>query len=350
MKHYLLLGILLVSLALPLSANGDVGPNDSLLDPERIGEGRTYGNVTAMEIGTWPNISMVRDSDVYSFPIPQWSALNISIQKLDLDRRSITVDFYDPEGIELGYWSLGVSFPGESDRTLIENEGDDREVLLLVEGNGSYVITLKVEPLEEEPRHHENDYSWFDAPYLGDGSVNGSVSVKTGPAIVYYKVRVPENHLLDLSIEKTDEGGGTIYLETFERFESVTPYDIQLEVSSPGEIEDGKWENNLYYEETIIVRVYGEGNYTIEVDTSEEYDNLGKFAIIMILFLFIMVISVMIPLMAPFIMVIVIIIVILLVVKGSKKKEAQGTKAPTDPKPPRKPREAKPRKRSDWDD
>jgi len=313
------------AIVVPMYALADVEENDTLMEPETIGVGVMLGNVTYREVGTWPNITIERDDDCYIHAIPPMTRANFTLKKLDRSAASITVQFYDSEGFDVyTTGSLHVSVQGESSKTSYLNDGDEPfDIVMMVRGNGSYSLSVERSPYRDDTHDPwDDDMGWIDAPSIDDGVYTGSVSSTSGPAVKYYEVTVPEGYVLEIEVTKTDQGSGTIYVDTFTPFEEVGFYDVELEITGPGTNRTGRYENNGLYERTKVIRVYGNGDYRLSVDTSQRVDTLGEeFALILLGTMLIMLVAVLIPLMIPVVMVIIIVVIVLVVLNQSKKKK-----------------------------
>ncbi|MCU0798837.1 MAG: hypothetical protein MUC62_04115 [Candidatus Thermoplasmatota archaeon] len=324
--------LVLLMVLVPAITSADSDDNGSLASPERIGSGVTWGNVTSRYEGEWPNITSITDDDAYIYALPPLSSVNFTLRKWDLSQNEIFASFYDVDGFR--YEQSGtarVQIPGQSDRVTIENELKTAvDIIVLLRGNGTYSMDVRASVLNraEDDDSGDHELDWIYAETVGDGTYNGSISESKGPPVRYYKVIVPADHLLEITLLKTDDALAVLTLETFTPFREVSYSDIRIKVYTYDQTNKDTYEN--YDEEVVekVIRVYGTGNYSMVIDTSKEVEDYSEemlvFLLVMVLMSFL---AVLVPMMIPLTFIVIGVIVIVVMINRSKKS----TVPPQDP-------------------
>jgi Na+-transporting methylmalonyl-CoA/oxaloacetate decarboxylase gamma subunit len=124
------------------------------------------------------------------------------------------------------------------------------------------------------------------AELVGAGSHTGLVDDDTDPADVdYYRVMVPVDHDLKVTLENTDAGKySELHLRMYDgdRNEIGGFRGINLHVDY-GESESDDWSNPESGEATIYLEVYGDGFYTLKIELEESSVGLGMVLCVLII-------------------------------------------------------------------
>jgi hypothetical protein len=186
-------------------------------------------------------------------------------------------------------------------------------VLILMAG--VVVITFPLISAESEP----ND-SLDTAQPIGEESISGSVSLETDSAeadVDFYKISVPLGKDLKVKIEKHNAEVKSISVDSYDSSKTEMGITgINLYVVGLKENDTDSWFNDEGVDETIYLRVYGAGNYTLTTRiTSETEDELIS---VLSEFCFLGTIGI---ICIPITIIIVIIVAILIIIKIFKKKK-----------------------------
>jgi hypothetical protein len=283
----------------------EIEPNDSLLDPQTITEGNTEGSVA---YGV--------DIDVYRMDLENDTLLFISMEKTDRLFGSIDLNTYNEFRERMDGPSVHIETPGEAVRMDISVK-NATTLFFLVFGNGSYI--LKTRTFDHEVTQNLTE--------IQIGQRSGSVGtirwegmeVVDRDSFIYH----PDVDT-DFTIEKTDDGPGKLTMTVDLGWSDVRT----VEVSEKGESESisiGTWD---YYSEDIEIIIEGEGNYTLRVEETDPFEDIGT---VLIVFVILVVLS-----LAFFLGVLVLAVV--LIYRANRKgpsKEAPGPDLPPSIRPPR---------------
>jgi hypothetical protein len=302
--------------ALPLTG-AEKEPNDSMDDPDTIGEGMITGSVSRYS---------QNDKDIFRVDVPAGTVVFYSLKKTDTGTEYIRMNSYgsDREPLEMedyGYYGGSggsVDVAGEKMRDMFINHGESDHFFIIVEGSGEYVIEVKfMEMMDPDEEYTEEEIT----SRLEQGSeTSGRVYVleydsQTYEDVDIYYIPISDDTTVKVKLTKTDEGNGTIYgsLSEYRHSDSV---DIELDEKG----ESGRTDETVYVyggeEEFVYVTVWGDGEYQIEVEEasifSPETILLGIMGIILCLTLAMTIM--------PVLIVIVIIVVIVKSTSKDKKK------------------------------
>lgn len=339
--------VVMVMVLFPTGVSGDTDNNDSLAYPERIGPGVTWGNVTLRYEGDWPNITTVSDDDAYVYSMPQKSSVNVTLRKWDLSRTELYITFYTVEGFRLqGVDTARVSIPGQADRAVLENKLPvASDIVILVGGNGTYTLDIRPSALisQDDDDGEVDGLDWIYAQTIGDGTYNGSLPDPKGLPVRYHKVIVPVDHVLKITLLRRDNSSGMLNLETFTPFREVSYTDIRIRVNREDRKDADTYDN--YDDEVVekIIRVYGSGNYSITIDTSQEVEDYQEEMLIFLLVMVLMsLFAVVVPMLIPLTFVVIGVIILVVVLKRTKRT----TDPPQTPSIATEPPKKGPKKRS----
>lgn len=190
---------------------------------------------------------------------------------------------------------------------------------------------------QEDPLDREEQ--WFryrDSPeIIEDGIFIDHVDERkySYPDRHYYLIEVPDGRELSISIEKTDNGTGVLYLDTefmSDRYYSDTDM-MFLYLDDQGENRTDTWKNHEGEDVNILIEVQGVGEYLMVVDTTgdagvnpETYISWISVIFIVIMMLF----SVVVSMMYPMTILIVIIILVVSLSKNSRSRSKKKNRAP----------------------
>lgn len=330
-----LIGLVLLFLALPLScgAQAELEPNDSLDSPQVLTVGELEGEVSSSFDATGP---IQIDRDIFAVDVEMKHVLELSFKKTDLGPHAISIRTYDEEKMRLhSPLDMVLSVPGEVFIGRWENTQNSRSrVHLVVEGNGTYHLNVNLTPIKEVPPPPQRHDSWEQAQYVDEGSYSGYVH-DADPNITeshYYRIMVPAWEALEITLEKTDNETGMVYLQTYSRrLEVPSSWDISLGVSGPGKNDSDVWECYYCSDTSVVVAVRGRGGYnlTMLIVPSQEGDYMDEEAYLVIL-VFMMLFTLLPFLVLMIIPIMAVIIIIALIVWALKRSNANAK--PSGPK------------------
>ncbi len=117
----------------------DSEPNDSLMDPETIGEGTVTGTV-------YYGFLTDDDVDFYRISVPSKKDIEVTATMTSSGDGTITINSYDHDRQELGifYIWMYLDAPGETDTgSWYNGESSAQNLYLEVSGDGDYEITIE---------------------------------------------------------------------------------------------------------------------------------------------------------------------------------------------------------------
>ncbi len=315
MRSVMILLITICLLAGSALALEETEPNDSMDDPQMIGEGTILGAVTNTGVG---------DPDIFKVDVPADVVVFYSIKKTDIGPGPIRVDVFDserqriiPEGVQdQGYEELTIA--GEITRGLLVNKESVDSFFIAISGTGSF----EVEVLFEETEDPYDAPGFEDEPDLlesGD-ELSGRVFELEYGYLEYsdvdrFEIPIDVDGIVTVKIKRTDPGNGTLYagldLDKDEKVEETSLTGIGDRATLEESVV------SYYDEEMVYLVIWGEGEYEIEVNVEEDFPNerimLGIFAGFMCFYMVIL-------LLPLFSFVIIIILVIWLVTRGTREK------------------------------
>ena len=273
--------IIMVSIISGISM-ADNDTNDSLDDPEIITEGTANGRVDDHYTGEYPNYTAVRDDDIYRVSIPPGTECEFRLKMIGEDSEYIRGTGYDHEKIEVDYgFHLYATVPGEvSIDTWTNDDENPMDFHVLVSGEGNYSLTVSFSNLEDEDEEKEGDeitqfHQYYDRPQVVDDGVYSNKfpidDIIFDIDTWYYLVSVNGWHYLKVNFEKTDAEPGALYLRSMDPDLEATNYEsIDIVVDREGQNESGRWFNPYSYEDRILLKVQGKGQYKLILDTTSE--------------------------------------------------------------------------------
>jgi hypothetical protein len=306
--------LMTILLAAGSSAVVEEEPNDSMDQPQLIGEGTVTGSVN----GTG-------DSDIFRAEIPADNVVFYSVKKTDTDSGVINVKAFDSERQTIPFDEeesdniAELSISGEICRVFLVNSNSPDRFFIAVSGSGQY----EVEVLFEETGDPEDAPGMGESPgVLEDGDeVSGRVFELEYGYLEYsdvdrYEISSDTEVCISVHIRRTDSGNGTLYASLDQ---NPSARFKEAEFDRMGEVIT--LEECIYpygEEETVYLTIWGEGEYEIEVMIEDDSFSENVFLGVMGFFLCFYLMIFIVPILG---FVAVIFIVVWLIVKGNKDKD-----------------------------
>ena len=299
-------------------ADGEEEPNDSMDEPNVIGEGNTTG-----EVNSGSSYSS-NDEDMFKVNIPVNSIVFFSLKKTDTGSGDIYLKTFgsDRESTYDNYYrSASVDVAGEVTRGILVNQRSADHFFLIVTGRGEYSINIKYHDMDDPD----------DAPGSGEGpllvsegkKISGKVFKVTYDHQEYedvdrFYINVANDCTVSATIKRTDGGDGVIYasLNDYSQSSSV---DIKLDEKDESKTTSVRVYNYGGDDESVYLNVWGEGEYEITFEEKRGFES-DVFFFSMIGFMLCL------TLLTTLVPVIIVIVVIIVILKTSKKSDKKKRK------------------------
>jgi len=162
----------------------------------------------------------------------------------------------------------------------------------------------------------EPNETWRSSEIVGEGTYKGSVGDPgTEDSFDYYMVIVEAGMNLVVKATKTDPESSTIYVKAHGATGlPVGQGEIFITVSAPGYSSTDSLYNNDSYSQTVYIQVSGKGDYTLEIEFTENGGIAGSALACCCFFSVILLTTLVLIILAPFLLVAAIILFFALVV------------------------------------
>ncbi len=291
--------------------DGEEEPNDSMDDPNVIGEGNTTGRLDS------GSSYSSNDEDMFRVNIPVNSIVFFSLKKTDTGSGDIYLKTFgsDRESIYLSHYSSpSVDVAGEVTRGILVNHGPADHFFLIVTGRGEYSINIKYHDMddpEDAPGSEESPMLVSEGKKLSGKVFKVTYDHQDYEDVDSFYINVASDCTVKATVKRTDDGDGTIYasLNDYSRYSSV---DIKLDEKDESETTSVRIYNYGGNDESVYLDIWGEGEYEIIFEVNRGLESE--------VFLFSMIGAVLcISLMTTLLPVAIVIVMIIVIVKSTKK-------------------------------